>query len=99
MALMSAKIKRRPLDGWAVLAEPSGSPPMAYLITPRAPLPADLRLLDQLRVGTGLAGCAGRLVHNTVDREPATVALLEWVAANRPLETVLLADLTASLMP
>jgi hypothetical protein len=99
MALMSAKIKRRPLDGWAVLAEPSGAPPMAYLITPRAPLPADLRRLDQLRVGTGLAGCAGRLVHNTVDREPATVALLEWVAANRPLETVLLADLTAILMP
>ena len=67
MALMSAKIKRRPLDGWAVLAEPSGAPPTAYLITPRAPLPVDLRLLDQLRAGTGLANCEGRLVHNTVD--------------------------------
>jgi hypothetical protein len=99
MALMSARIKRRPLDGWALLAEPTGMAPIAYLITPRAPIPSDLRALDRIRIDTGLANCEGRLVHNTVDRDPTVAELLEWVAADRPLETISVAALTAELLP
>jgi hypothetical protein len=99
MALMAAQVPRRPLDGWALLAEPDGRAPVAYMITPRAPVPADLRALDRLRDGTGLAGCEGRLVHGIADRDRETRELLDWITTGRPLATVWITDLQAELLP
>lgn len=67
-----------------------------YLITPRAPTARDLYQahLTRERIGSDLQGV---VAHNPRDLDAEVVALNQWVALDRKLETAVLEDLRAEL--
>lgn len=91
--------RRSSLDEWAVLGERAGHPATVYLVTPRAPSPQDLRAVDQLREGTGIADCVGTVVHDVADRDADRAALLGWIVDARPLTVEALPEIGEELVP
>ena len=69
---------------WALASTSARGSDHVWLVTPRAPVPGDLRELDRLRSAVG-ADCEGTLVHDTPIMDADDLALIEWITDNRPL--------------
>ncbi len=96
--LRSAGFEVQPLSQWSLLAQHSDGRRSVFLVTPRRPIVADLRELDDLCSRVEAEGAPpGVLVHNTAARDAAAAALLTWAAAHRPLRVASLLELEASL--
>ncbi len=80
---------------WTVVADRDAER-RVYLITPRAPTARDLYQahLTRERIGSDLEGV---VAHNPRDLDAEVVALNQWVALDRKLETAVLEDLRAEL--
>ncbi len=82
----------RAVDSWALASTDRGGAEHVWLVTPRAPLPADLRAVDLLRRDVG-GSCEGVVVHETPVLDPDHTALIDWIADGRPLATAALQDI------
>jgi hypothetical protein len=83
--LQRAQREPRPVrDEWALAASHPGG---VFMITPRAPTPANLRALDGLRAEhpDGRA-VDGHLLFAAPVQDPEAARLIEWVVDRRPLE-------------
>lgn len=76
----------RPVADWALASVDPRGAEQVWLVTPRAPVPADLREVDLLRQGVG-AHCKGVVVHETPVLDRNHQALIEWITDSRPLDT------------
>ncbi|MGH8300566.1 MAG: hypothetical protein ACRET5_03770 [Steroidobacteraceae bacterium] len=68
--------------GWAIIAADPNGVETAYLITPRAPTPRDVRELDRVRQESD----DGLVVFAAPTRDSDDAALIEWICAGRPLQ-------------
>ncbi|GIG22714.1 hypothetical protein Cch01nite_34380 [Cellulomonas chitinilytica] len=76
-------------DEWSLLAE-RGTQREALLVTPRAPLPADLRTADLLRrrhAGPTGARPRGWVVHPTKDADEERARLMRWLSRHRAVRS------------
>ncbi|MFN8111882.1 MAG: toll/interleukin-1 receptor domain-containing protein [Solirubrobacterales bacterium] len=91
--LFQAGARRMPVDPWAILGDLAGRDPELFLVTPRAPTPYDVQLVDNLRADSGLSQCQGRVVHDVADRDIRLQGLLDWMIEDRPLQVSSLPEL------
>jgi hypothetical protein len=68
-------------EGWALIAADPNGVETAYLITPRAPVPGDVREVDRVRE----AREDGLVVFAAPAQDPDDAALIEWICEGRPL--------------
>lgn len=76
----------RPVADWALASTDADGNHHLWLITPRAPVPSDLRQVDLLRQRLGIA-VRGMVIHETPVLDPDDEALISWIAEDRPLGT------------
>ena len=69
---------------WAIASTSARGSEHVWLVTPRAPVPTDLRELDRLRTAVGV-DCEGTVIHDTPILDADDLALIEWITDNRPL--------------
>jgi hypothetical protein len=77
-------------DEWGLAADHPAAGPGVFLITPRAPRPAELRRLDDLRAahaGVDGASVDGYLVFAAPAQDPDDERLIDWITDQRPLTT------------
>ena len=72
-------------DEWSLAADWPNAEGTVFCVTPRAPVPSDLRKLDGLREQNKSAG--GCLVYASPVRDESDEALLHWIIDKRPLDT------------
>lgn len=75
---------------WALVTAPPRRRAVAYLVSPRAPAPSDVRDLDRLRGLTAREGGRlpdGCLVHAARTLDPDEEDLIKWIIDKRPLTT------------
>jgi hypothetical protein len=76
----------RPVADWALASIDHRGTEQVWLITPRAPVPADLREVDLLRRRIGDRS-QGVVIHETPVLDPSHQALIDWITDHRPLDT------------
>lgn len=76
-------------DEWALAGHAPGADPAVFLVTPRAPLPSDLRKLDGLRREhpAGSDRVEGHLVFAAPVQDEESARLIAWIVDRRPLHT------------
>lgn len=92
--LERAGFRTEQVDEWAVSGVRHGSRRAVVLAIPRAPRPADLRQVQNLRGQRGSrGGCDAWVVHPLIDPDPALVSLLRWLRKGKPIRVCSLTDL------
>ncbi len=67
--------------GWSIVAADANGVETAYLVTPRAPTPRDVREVDRVRQKSD----DGLVVFAAPAQDPDDAALIEWICEGRPL--------------
>jgi hypothetical protein len=80
---------------WALLALRNGVAPKVLMVTARPPSAHDLREVDLLR--REIKEASGTLVHDTIDQDPDSRDLIDWIMSGRPLAALPLAKLPDAL--